>query len=215
MSAPNAILAGDGLVSGAGMAVMALASVCLWTLRVACAAKGRKLVGAAVAAVEAVAFAAAFSSLTANLDAPIPVTGYAVGVAAGTLLGLFIDERSSHRKSETQAVVPGDEPRVGETLAGLGWPATPLPAAGPGRSVTVAFVAVDEGQLLHVLTALHRAFPDLSPSVQQLHPMHPSLHSPGLPPDLAADASPAVHRRLLRPIHFESNTTRRSTHAHH
>jgi uncharacterized protein YebE (UPF0316 family) len=214
MSAPNAILAGDGLASGAGMAAMALASVCLWTLRVACAARGRKLVGAAVAAVEAVAFAAAFSSLAANLDAPIPVFGYAVGVAAGTLLGLFIDERTSHRKAEIGAVLPGDDPPVEEALAGLGWPATSSPATGPRRSVTVAFVAVDEEQVLHVLTTLHRTFPDLFPSVRQLQRMHPSLHSPGLPPDLAADASPAVHRRLLRPIHFESNATTRNTHAH-
>ena len=102
MSAPTGVLAGDGLVSGVVMAAMAMGSVGLWTLRVTFAARGRKLLGAAVAAVEAVVFAMAFSNLTASLDAPVRVIGYAVGVAIGTVLGLSLDERASRGKSEMQ-----------------------------------------------------------------------------------------------------------------
>ena len=85
-------LGGHELASGAVLAAMALGSVGLWTLRVAFAARGRKVLGAGTAAVEAVVFAIAFSNLAANLDSPIRVLGYAIGVAGGTLLGLAVDE---------------------------------------------------------------------------------------------------------------------------
>ena len=74
------------------------------TLRVTLAARGKKLLGAAAAAVEAVVFAVVFSSLAASLDAPARLIGYAIGVAAGTLVGLFIDERASRGTSEVQVV---------------------------------------------------------------------------------------------------------------
>ena len=215
MSAPNGILAGDGLATGAAMAAMALASVGLWTLRVACAARGRKLVGAAVAALEAIVFAVVFSSLAANLNAPVRVLGYAVGVAAGTLLGPLIDERGSHGKSEIQVVVHGDDRRLAETLAGLGWPAASFPAEGPGGPVTVAFVAVDDGQVPHVVAVLRRTFPDAFWSIQQLRRLHLGLLSPGLPSAPAPDPSPAVHRRRHRPIHPKPDPTRRNSHAHY
>lgn len=206
---------GDGFASGAGMATIALASVGLWTLRVACAARGRKLLGAAVAAVEAVVFALAFSRLAANLDAPVPVLGYAVGVAAGTLLGLVIDERGSHGKTEIKVLVDGEDRRVAETLAELGWPATSFPAQGPGGLVTVAFVAVDDGQVPHVLTALRRAFPDAVWSIQQLRRLHPHLLTAGVPSAPVLDSSSKVHRRPHRPIHPAPNPTRRNSHVHH
>lgn len=215
MSVPDVIVAGEGLASGAAMAAMALASVGLWTLRVACAARGRKMVGAAVAAVEAVVFAVAFSHLAANLDAPIRVLGYAVGVAAGTLLGLFIDELGSHGKSEIKVVVHGEGRPVAETLAGLGWPATSFPAEGPRGSVTVAFVAVEDGQVPHVLTALRRTFPDAFWSIQQLRRLHPSLLGPGLSSVADPDAPSAVHRRPHPPIHLKSKPRRRNSHVHH
>jgi uncharacterized protein YebE (UPF0316 family) len=160
VSAVKQVLAGDGLASGAAMAAMALGSVGLWTMRVAFAARGRKLLGALVAALEAVVFAVAFSNLAANLDAPVRVIGYAFGVSAGTLLGLFLDERGSHGKSEIQVVVHGDDPWLATTLRRPGWPATSFLAEGPSGPVTVAFVAVDDGQVPRVLDTLRRTVPD-------------------------------------------------------
>lgn len=96
-------LGGHELASGAVLAAMALGSVGLWTLRVAFAARGRKVLGAGTAAVEAVVFAIAFSNLAANLDSPIRVLGYAIGVAGGTLLGLAVDEWTSRGAERTPA----------------------------------------------------------------------------------------------------------------
>ena len=72
----------------ATMTMLAMGSVGLWTLRVAHTARGRKLLGAGVAAVEALVFVVAFTSLAANLDSPALLGGYAAGVALGTLVGL-------------------------------------------------------------------------------------------------------------------------------
>ena len=156
MNASSDILTGEGLAGGVAMAAMALASVSLWTLRVAFAARGRKLLGATVAAVEAVVFAVALSSLAASLDAPARVIGYAVGVAAGTLLGMFVDERASRGRSEIQVVVHGEDGGLAGTLRRLGLPATRFAAEGPRGPVTVAFVAVDDGDVAEVVDELRR-----------------------------------------------------------
>jgi hypothetical protein len=108
VSTAAGVLLRQELASGALLAAMALGSVGLWTLRVAFAARGRKVLGAGTAAVEAVVFAIAFSNLAANLNSPVRVLGYAVGVAGGTLLGLAVDEwttRDRTRKPTERAEV--------------------------------------------------------------------------------------------------------------
>ena len=73
------------LAATAAMALLAIASVGLWTLRVAVTARGRSGIAAVVAAVEAVVFAVAFTNVAANLDSPVRILGYAAGVAIGTV----------------------------------------------------------------------------------------------------------------------------------
>ena len=55
------------LLAAGGMALLAITSVGLWTLRVALTARGRRTIGATVAAVEAVIFAVAFTNVAAHL----------------------------------------------------------------------------------------------------------------------------------------------------
>ena len=156
MSAPTGVLAGDGLVSGLVMATMAMGSVGLWTLRVTFAARGRKLLGAAVAAVEAVVFAMAFSNLTASLDAPVRVIGYALGVAVGTVLGLSLDERASRGKSEMQL----SSMETAGLVDGLGpqrRPSTSFPTEGQTVSVMVTFFGVADAEVAHLVDALQRS----------------------------------------------------------
>ena len=83
----------DSLVAPLATTSLAMASVGLWSLRVALAAKGRKAAGAVVAAAEAIVVALAFTHVASGLDAPERVAAYAVGVAVGTILGLAVDER--------------------------------------------------------------------------------------------------------------------------
>jgi hypothetical protein len=131
-----------GLWAGVATAALAMSSVGLWTLRVALTARGRKLLGAAVASAEAVVFAVAFTSLAANLDSPVLLGSYATGVAGGTLLGLVADERLS-------AGAPVDAPAEGRPphVADVPCPETPV-TASPGRgsdgAVTVIWVAVSD-----------------------------------------------------------------------
>lgn len=80
---------------------VAMTSVGLWTLRVALTARGRKLLGAGIAAVEAVVFAIAFTSLAANLDSPVLLCSYATGVAGGTLLGWWLTSDSRWGRRST------------------------------------------------------------------------------------------------------------------
>lgn len=167
MSAPTGVLAGDGLVSGVLMATMAMGSVGLWTLRVTFAARGRKLLGAAVAAVEAVVFAMAFSNLAASLDAPVRVIGYALGVAVGTVLGLYLDERTSRGTSEIRSSMKTTAGLVGG-LRSQPWPSASFPAEGPRVSVTVAVLGVDDAEFLQVVDSLQESVPEAFWVVQQL-----------------------------------------------
>jgi uncharacterized protein YebE (UPF0316 family) len=159
--------------SAAAMAALAMLSVGLWTLRVAVTARGKKLLGAVVAAVEALVFTVAFTSLASHLDAPARVLGYAVGVAGGTLLGLFVDEHLSHGESEVRVVVHGRDARLPEALHGLGWPATSLVAEGPTGPVTLLFVDVDDTRLHDLIASLRDLVPDAFWTVHQLRRIHP------------------------------------------
>ncbi len=73
--------------------LLAVASVGLWTLRVAMTAKGRRLVGSGVAAIEGVTFVAVFSQMVGAVDSPGRVIVYGFGVGTGTYLGLSVDKR--------------------------------------------------------------------------------------------------------------------------
>ena len=133
------------------MAGLALVSVGLWTLRVALTARGQRLAGASVAAVEASVFAVVFGSLVADLDRPHKLVGYACGVAIGTLLGITADRRMAHGQSQVRVVVAGEDAVVVERLRARGWPATAMAADGIHGSVTVIFVAVDDSCLPRLL----------------------------------------------------------------
>jgi uncharacterized protein YebE (UPF0316 family) len=77
------------LVALAGLASV---SVALWTVRVALAARGRKVAGALVASIEAVTFATTFAGVLASIDSPVRLAAYAAGVAAGTWVGMQLED---------------------------------------------------------------------------------------------------------------------------
>jgi hypothetical protein len=172
------------------MATMAMGSVGLWTLRVTFAARGRKLLGAAVAAVEAVVFAMAFSNLTASLDAPVRVIGYALGVAVGTVLGLSLDERASRGKSEMQ---PSSMDTAGlvERPGPRRRPKTSFRAEGGRVSVTVTLLGVADAEVPDILDALQRSVPEAFRGVDQ---------RPACPPDRPASIDARHCGRRLRVV---------------
>lgn len=161
-------MSADSLVAPLAMASLAIASVGLWTLRVALAARGRKAAGAIVAAVEAVVFALAFTHLASGLDAPERVAAYAVGVAVGTLLGLAVDERLSAGQTELRVVVPGLRPSLIHSLERLACSTTSLTAQGPEGPVTLLFVAVKDNRLPTLVEDLQRIVPEASWTVHPL-----------------------------------------------
>ncbi|HEX2564532.1 MAG TPA: DUF5698 domain-containing protein [Acidimicrobiales bacterium] len=163
------------LAAAAGMALLAITSVGLWTLRVALTARGRRGIGATVAAVEAVIFAVAFTNVAANLDSPVRVAGYAAGVALGTVLGLTADRRLSAGVSEVDIVVPGRDTDTTERLRQLGWPATTFPAEGPSGPVTLICIAVNDSRLAELTAAVRRVAPDAFWTVQRLGTAHASM----------------------------------------
>lgn len=96
--------------AAAGLAGVATVSVGLWTLRVALAARGRRLAASGTASVEAVLFVLAFGRVLEALDDPVRLVGYALGVAAGTFAGLTLEARSEQRRTG-QAHLAGDVAR--------------------------------------------------------------------------------------------------------
>jgi uncharacterized protein YebE (UPF0316 family) len=219
------VVSANALVTPLTMAGLAIASVGLWTLRVALAARGRKAAAALVAAVEAVVFATAFTRLASELDAPERVGAYAVGVAIGTLLGLSLDERLSGGQSELRVVVPGARSSLPRTLHQAGWPATWHTGEGPEGPVTLLFVAVDDSRLPDLIEDVRRIAPGSFWTVHRFGRAHPSVLPTGYiqvhsRPHLAAggrtrDANlraETEYLRLTRHLHLGRNTRRRSPH---
>ena len=162
----------NDIVAAVGMGLLAIASVGLWTLRVALTARGRTGIGAGVAAVEAVVFAVAFTNVAAHLDSPARIAGYAAGVALGTMLGLTVDHRLSMGVSEVDIVVPTRETRVAERLRSLGWPATTFPGDGPSGPVTVICVAVDDARVAELTSTVRELAPTAFWTIQRLGNAH-------------------------------------------
>lgn len=151
------------------MTSLALVSVGLWTLRVALTAKGRRLTGAAIAAVEASVFALVFASLVSDLDRPGRIIGYALGVAMGTLIGMSLDKHLSRGQSALRIVVPGSGALLLDALRGRGWPATGLPASGLQGQATMLMIAVDNNCLDSLMEDVRRLAPDVFWTVERLH----------------------------------------------
>jgi hypothetical protein len=86
------------VVAAAGLAAVSTVSVALWTLRVALAARGRRLAASGTASVEALLFVVAFGRVMDALDEPVRLVGYAAGVAAGTFIGLTLETRAEERR---------------------------------------------------------------------------------------------------------------------
>jgi uncharacterized protein YebE (UPF0316 family) len=143
----------------AAMALLAMVSVGLWTLRVALAASGRRLTGAAVAAIEAVVFALAFSNLVANLGSWERIAGYAVGVAVGTVAGLVINDRMNPRAAVVEVVVRGDGHELRQALHSRGWPATTMPARGISGPAAILLLVVHANRTHDVLRVVRAIAP--------------------------------------------------------
>lgn len=193
-------MTGEWFADAAGMTALAMGSVALWTVRVALAARGRKFVGAGVAAVEALVFALAFTHLAAAFDAPERVGGYGLGVAAGTLLGLVADERLTRSRSEVRAVVPGSDLALVDHLHATGWPVTWSCAGGPDGTVTMLFVALDDRHAPHVVAELRELRPEAFVTVHRLGTVH-----------AAAPAPLPNRRRPAIPVPADAGSTRTVT----
>jgi uncharacterized protein YebE (UPF0316 family) len=182
------------LAAVAAMALLAMTSVGLWTLRVALTARGRKAIAATVAAVEAVVFAVAFTNVAAHLDSPARIAGYGAGVAVGTVLGLTVDHRVSRGVSEVDIVVPARDTLAAERLRRLGWPATTFPGDGPTGRVTVICIAVDDSRVAELTAAIRQVAPNAFWTVQRLGTAHATALPDGFL-QLATDTDRAVTTR--------------------
>jgi uncharacterized protein YebE (UPF0316 family) len=160
------------LLDAVKMGALALVSVGLWTLRVALTARGRRVAGAATAAVEASVFALVFASLVSDLDNPARIGGYALGVALGTLLGISADKRMSRGQSDVRLVVEGSGAALLDALRGRGWPATAMAANGLRGPATVVFISVDDQCISSLLDDVQRLAPDAFWTVERLQAAH-------------------------------------------
>jgi uncharacterized protein YebE (UPF0316 family) len=143
-------------------------SVTLWTVRVALTARGRRLVAALLAGIEAVVFALAFASVLSSLNAPIEIAGYAVGVATGTMLGVALDAQFSTGQSAVRIVADGHSEALLAALRAQGWPVARLQGDGVRGRIALLLVLVDDRQLPAITAALNALAPDAFWSIERV-----------------------------------------------
>lgn len=168
------------VIEAAGLAALATCNVGLWTLRVAVAAAGRRLMAAVIAGLESLLFALAFGTVISSLDDPLRVGAYAIGVALGTLVGVIADERLSTGQSLVRIVVDGDGEAPAAELRGHGWPVTCTRADGVRGLVAVLLVAVDDAALHRLRADLDRVVPSGFLTVERLRSVRPASLPPGM-----------------------------------
>lgn len=156
------------LTSAAATCALAIVSVSLWTVRVALTAAGRRVLGGAVAGIEALTFSLAFSRIVADLDNPVGLVAYAVGVGAGSLLGMAADERFSPGQSWVRVIVEGDGHDMSRALQRRHWPVTTIPGTGPFGPVVELLIAVDDAKLRALVRDLNELAPDAFRTIERL-----------------------------------------------
>lgn len=135
------------VVESLTLMLMSMGSVGLWTLRVTMAAHDRRIVAAAVAAVESIVFAVSFSQLVADLEQIHRLVGYSSGVAIGTYAGMVISRhvppaRPAPRPSRQDCRGPERQPGSGSVdtsrhaTAGGRHPAGPAVASMRSRTAS-------------------------------------------------------------------------------
>lgn len=102
--------------------LLSIATVGLWTVRVALTARGGRVDTAVVSMVEATLYVVVVSRLVGSLDAPIHMVVYSIGVGIGTYVGLTLDalarprcvrttDGASKRRPSTDGSVPYEPER--------------------------------------------------------------------------------------------------------
>jgi uncharacterized protein YebE (UPF0316 family) len=159
----------SALTTGAAAAI----TVSLWTFRVALATRGRRVLSASIAGIEAILFVIIFTGLVANLGDPVRIAAYALGVAGGTFLGLFADERLSSGQSEVRLILPGDGTGIIDRLLHAGWPATWSAGVGPSGPTTTVIIAIDDRRRAELFELLDRLDPQPFITVERLRHVRP------------------------------------------
>jgi uncharacterized protein YebE (UPF0316 family) len=181
--------------------VLAVASVSMWTLRVALTSAGKRTFGAAIAGVEALVFTVAFGRIVTQLDDPVGMAAYALGVTAGTLLGLAADERLSGGQSLIRVIVEGDGALLSEALMGRRWPVTATAAVGPSGPVAELVIAVDDGNVAALLHDVDDLAPGAFRTVERLR----SSYGRALPANLRQIGE--LHRLRIHPLRGSRSST--------
>lgn len=164
----------ETLVSAATIGAAAAACMSLWTFRVALATRGRRVLSAAIAGVEATLFVVIFADLITSLDDPVRIGGYALGVTCGAFLGMFADERLSVGRSEIRLILPGDGAEPIDRLLEAGWPATWTAGSGPAGPTTTVFLAVDDRRQDELLRLVDTFDPAPFVTVERLREARPA-----------------------------------------
>ena len=83
------------------LALLAMSSVCLWTLRLAVTTRGHRLLAPPLAAVEAIVYVTAFGRLLTDLGSIERKLAFGLGVAAGTYVAMIAADRFSPATSSS------------------------------------------------------------------------------------------------------------------
>lgn len=92
------------------LVVLATASVCLWTIRVAVTTRGHRLLAPVLAAVESLVYVTAFGRLMADLGSIERKLGFALGVAVGTAIAMRVTDRVGPPRGPDPVMRLGDVP---------------------------------------------------------------------------------------------------------
>ena len=83
------------------VAMLAMLSVCLWTLRLAATTRGHRLLAPPLAAVEAIVYVTAFGRLLTDLGSMERKLAFGLGVAAGTYVAMIVADHLGPASTST------------------------------------------------------------------------------------------------------------------
>jgi uncharacterized protein YebE (UPF0316 family) len=199
-------------------AALAVTCVTLWTVRIAVTARGSRLLGAILAATEAMVFITIFSQIVDGFDSPHRILAYGVGVAIGTTLGLTVDRRINPQLSRVDVVDPSG--LVATAVESAGWSHTQTTGVGATGHVSMVSMVTSERNVPEVLAVVADVAPSSLWTVTPVRRANTGRDlgsiRPASPRSISVGRLSAV-RTALRPIAAVDDdpvvVLRRSTHA--
>lgn len=161
----------DLILAGVLIFVLRVADMSLDTLRLLFVMRGRKLIAAAIGALQAGVFIVAVAGVLTRPLNIFTIAGYALGFGTGIFLGMTVEERLAIGYIMFRVYSPAHGHAIADALRAAGHASTEFVGQGREGQITVVNCAVKRKEADNVRAIILRVDPDAFITMDDVRPL--------------------------------------------